>query len=289
MRSKRKAEGQPLLTDLKIYLINLDRAQDRLRRMEMKCAGAGLAVERVPAVDGAALQFPHPEFDARAYRYLHGRRVIPAEVGCYLSHVECARRLLQSGATHALVLEDDVAFPPDFGRLLQDVLLNSHDWDILRLSTINRGPKFGFRRLTDGRSLAIALTREKGAGAYIINREAARWICEKLVPMRLSYDIAFDLEYLDGLRAAFVDPAPVSQRDEPDTQIQHDINAAKYPRTRYLTVLPYRFWLELSRVVLRLARYVHLSFRYDPRMTLIKMVPSISALILGVDEIFDHM
>lgn len=80
---------------------------------------------------------------------------------------------------------------------------------------MNKGPKFGYRKLADGRSLAIALTREKGAGAYVINRTAANWIVRDLMPMRLSYDIAFDLEYIDGLRAAFIDPVPVDQRTRP--------------------------------------------------------------------------
>ncbi|WP_306752305.1 glycosyltransferase family 25 protein [Paracoccus actinidiae] len=280
----------PLLPmNLKVYLINLDRAQERLQRMEAKCAAVGLFFERVSAVDGATLTFPCPEFDARGYKYLHGRRVIPAEVGCYLSHVECARRLLASDAEHALVLEDDVAFPPDFARLLQLALADATDWDILRLSSVNKGPKFGYRKLSDGRSLAIALSREKGAGAYIINRKAATWITRDLMPMRLSYDIAFDLEYLDGLRAAFIDPVPVDQRDEGKSQIQNGIKAFKYPKTRYLTVLPYRAWLETSRVAARLARYLHLSFRCEPRLALIRAAPTLAAIALGVDEIFDHM
>lgn len=256
----------PLLPPtLKTYLINLDRATERLQRMADKCAAAGLRFDRVAAVDGASLTFPCAEFDARSYKYLHGRRVIPAEVGCYLSHVECARRLLATDADHALILEDDVAFCPDFGRLLQLALADADDWDILRLSTVNKGRKFGYRKLADGHSLAIALSREKGAGAYIINRKAAAWISRDLMPMRLSYDIAFDLEYLHGLRAAFIDPVPVDQRDESTSQIQNGIRAYKYPRTRYLTVLPYRIWLETSRVAVRLTRYLRLSFQRDPR------------------------
>lgn len=277
------------LESLKIYLINLDRAGERLDHMQAKLAAAGLDYERVPAVDGAALPMPHPDFDARAYRYLHGRRIIPAELGCYFSHVECARRLLESDAEHALVLEDDVAFPNDFRNLLANALESADDWDILRLSAINRGPKFPYKRLPDGRSLAIAFTREKGAGAYVINRRAAEWITTKLMPMRLSYDIAFDLEYLDGLRASFVDPVPVDQRDEPVSQIQANIRAAKYPRSRYLTVLPYRAWLELSRLVMRFWFYTIYCFRYEPRRAMLRAVPTVLAVILGVDEVFfDH-
>ncbi|WP_410216704.1 glycosyltransferase family 25 protein [Paracoccus sp. (in: a-proteobacteria)] len=277
------------LKDLKIYLINLDRGRERLARMQVKCAAAGLEFERVAAVDGSMLTFPNPEFSESGYKYLHGRRVIPAEVGCYLSHVECARRLLASDAEHALILEDDVAFPADFKELLISTMDCRSDWDILRLSTMNTGPKFSYRRLPGGRSLAIALTREKGAGAYIINRKAALWITRKLMPMRLSYDIAFDLEYLDGLRSVFVDPVPVSQRDEGSSQIQNNIRAYKYPKTRYLTVLPYRTWLEVTRLTLRAACYLRLSIHHQPGRTFLRVVPVVAAVLLGIDEIFDHI
>ena len=73
--------NQALPAGLSVYLINLDRAVDRLARMTAKCDAVGLPFERVPAVDGSTLSFPHPAFDAWGYRYLHGRRVIPAEVG----------------------------------------------------------------------------------------------------------------------------------------------------------------------------------------------------------------
>lgn len=274
---------------LNVYLINLDRAQTRLNHMSAKLHEAGLPFERVPAVEGAALTFPHPGFDAFAYRHLHGRRVIPAEVGCYLSHVECARRLLDSEASHALILEDDVSFASDFLPALRAAMTEGDSWDLLRLSTVNRGRKFGYRDLTAGRRLAKALTREKGAGAYVINRRAAEWITGRLMPMRLAYDIAFDLEYLDGLTAAFIDPPPAHQSDEPVSQIQNGIAAAKYPRTRYLTVLPYRAWLELTRLAFRAGHYAYLRLHYMPQGHWLKAASFVLAIALGVDEIFDHL
>lgn len=107
----------------------------------------------------------------------------------------------------------------------------------------------------------MALTREKGTGAYIINRAAAEWFC-RLLPMRLSWDIAFDLEHLAGLRATFVIPVPVSQCEETVSQIQAGVRGAKLPRWRYVTVLPYRTWLEVSRVCVRGARAVWLRWRW---------------------------
>ena len=232
---------------LSVYLINMDGATDRLAAMTEKLQAAILEYERVPGVNGRAITFPIKEFSELSYKLLHGRRTTPAEVGCYLSHVDCARRLLAGHADLGLILEDDVSFEPDFLNSVDCAAMHPTDWDILRLTTVNRGRKYPFKPLEDGRSLALALTREKGAGAYVINREAARWIVNRLIPMRLAYDIAFDLEYLDGLKAAFVDPQPASQYSEHETQIQSNMQQYKLPRWRYLTVLPYRAYLEVSR------------------------------------------
>lgn len=236
---------------LAVYLINMDGADDRMAAMRAKLARAGLPFCRITGIDGRALRYPIPEFSERSYRLLHGRRTSPAEIGCYLSHVACARAFLDSGADLALILEDDVSFAPDFLEILDRAAGQRDLWNILRLSTVNAGRKFAVRRLDHRHALAVALTREKGAGAYVIDRAAARWITADLVPMRLAYDIAFDLEYLAGLRACFVTPVPVSQASDHPSQIQSTRLAYKLPRWRYLTVLPYRAWLELSRVACR--------------------------------------
>lgn len=236
-----------------VYLINLDRAPERLAGMEAMLADLSLPFERVPAVDGRQLSDPIAGFSERSYRMLHGRRRNPGEIGCYLSHVECARRLLASGAEHALVLEDDVSLPDDIHAIVKAAIEADGDWDILRLSSVNSGRKFEFRKLTPTRSLAICLTREKGSGAYMINRRAARWFVDALQPMRLPFDIAFDLEYLAGLKAAFVFPVPVSQETGLVSQIQSHRRAFHLSRWHYAIVQPYRAWLETTRLVVRLA------------------------------------
>jgi glycosyl transferase family 25 len=233
---------------LAVYLINMDRAETRRAMMEARLKEAGLAHERVSAVDGAKLTLPMPEFSELSYRFLHGRRWLPAEVGCYLSHVECAKRLLQTQAEYALILEDDVAFGDGMMEAVERALDNDDCWDILRLTTVNKGRRFPIRALGDGHSLAICLTREKGAGAYIINRKAAEWIAN-LLPIRLAYDIAFDLEYLHGLKAAFIHPLVASQLTKAPTQIQ--TRRHKLPAWYYITVLPYRSYLEVTRFLMR--------------------------------------
>lgn len=236
---------------LAVYLINMGRASDRLETMRAKLGALGIGFRRIPAVDGRELDFPIPEFCETSYRLLHGRRRTPPEVGCYLSHVACARELLASDADLALILEDDAGFEPDLLDTLDRAAGQRQLWNILRLTTVNRGRKYPVQDLGNGRSLAIALTREKGAGAYVIDRRAAKWFTTDLLPMRLAWDIAFDLEFFAGLRAVFVEPLVANQRSEHETQIQAGLAQYKLPRWRYFTVFPYRAWLELNRLIRR--------------------------------------
>lgn len=239
---------------LATFLVNLDRAPDRRVAMEARLGAAGLAHERVPAVDGAALAFPHPEFSERSYRLLHGRRTLPAEVGCYLSHVACARRFLAGDADLALIVEDDVSFGPDVLEALDLAALQGARWDVLRLTTMSSGRAIPMTPLGGGHALGVALTREKGSGAYVVNRRAAAWIAGPLVPMRLPYDIAFDLEFLHGLKGAFLLPSVASQRNDLPSQIQHSLRRYRLGRWRYVTVLPFRTFAEVARVACRAAR-----------------------------------
>lgn len=236
---------------LKTYLINLDRAQSRLAFMEPQLRELGIDYERFSAIDGTKLVPPYPNFDAESYAKLHGRNEHPREIACYLSHLGCLNRFLETDAEYALILEDDALLPSDLLDILQAAFIHAQDWDLLRLSTVNSGIRIPYQRLTATTHLAIALTREKGAGAYVINRNCAQIFVEKLLPIKLAWDIAFDLEFLYGLKATFVEPPPVDQQTDLETQIQIDMNHHKLPATRYFTVFPFRAIVETRRFLTR--------------------------------------
>jgi glycosyl transferase, family 25 len=239
---------------IEIYLINLDRCEDRLQTMAMELGAIGLRFQRIAAVDGHSITLPIAEFDEHAYRICHGRLPNRFEIGCYLSHVACARRLIESDASHALILEDDLELDADLPALLSAALDQQDEWDLLRLSTVSRGRKIPLRTLTHRHALAITLTREKGSGAYVINRKAAGWIAHDLVPMRLPYDLAFDMEHFGRLRALFIHPAPVRQNTAPQSFIQNGMRRLRLPKGVYVTVLPIRAYFELTRFVARSIR-----------------------------------
>ncbi len=232
-------------------VINLDRAADRMAHMHTQLQRAGIPYTRVAAVDGAHLQRPHPDFSEPLFKYLHGRLWAPKELGCYLSHIQCLRTFLASDASHALILEDDVRFAPDLLALLAQARPHARHWNMLRLSTVNSGRWWPVRALGSA-SLAVCLTREKGAGGYLVDRVAARRMVDRLLPMRLSWDIAFDLEWLLGFRTLGLHPLPIEQNAGFGTDIQDDLGRIKVKgKLKYLTVGPFRLFTEVGRLLYR--------------------------------------
>ncbi len=244
------------MSGIRAYVINMDAATERWQFMEQQLQRLDMDYERLPGVNGRALDASHPDFSETSYKLLHGRRFNAGEIGCYLSHVEALKAFLATDRDYALILEDDVVINPATPHLIAEAI-SAGSWDVLRLSTVNRGRKFPYKRLSHDRWLAVALTREKGAGAYVVNRQAAKWMAS-LLPIRMAWDYAFDLEYLAGLRASFVTPIPCNQNTGMPTQIQINLKAFKMPKWRYFTVFPFRAYLEASRFTLRSLRLLKL-------------------------------
>lgn len=105
------------------YLISLDKADARLADATRQLDAAGMVFERVAAFDGRDLTIEaFPDYDDQRTRQFLGRSMRGGEIGCYLSHLDCARRFLAGGAEYAVVLEDDCLVPPETGAQIEQLL-----------------------------------------------------------------------------------------------------------------------------------------------------------------------
>jgi glycosyl transferase family 25 len=184
-----------------------------------------------------------------------------AEVGCYLSHLKALQTFLDSREDYAVICEDDIRCSNNLSSLVAECYGEyGSDWDILRLCGLHRGTPLNVHRLSGGSYLSVNLTRQTGAGAYVVNPKAATVLLKCLRPMYLPFDHAFDREWFFGLRALFVHPFPVGQQDGHFTsQINLPEKREFSPWIRYWTVFPFRTYTELSRVTLRATQYLRLS------------------------------
>ncbi|WP_138469458.1 glycosyltransferase family 25 protein [Poseidonocella sp. HB161398] len=134
---------------LHVQVINLEGSRDRLAAASAHLEAAGLEFERCPAFDGrgkAPRELPgyYPPLDT----LWNGTRLSGGEVGCYLSHLDAARRFLESGKSYGLVFEDDMHLTPAFPAVLE-ALLSELDAGRLpgwRLINLGATVKPNFRR-----------------------------------------------------------------------------------------------------------------------------------------------
>ena len=123
-------------------LINLDSSQSRLRKIDAQLRNLSVPYERVPAINGKNLAneykneivYPIDHFKTKV-RFT--RALSDGEIGCFLSHIKCWEKLINSEEDWALVMEDDIQISSLAGQYL-----NSDKWlpeniDICQLSSLN--------------------------------------------------------------------------------------------------------------------------------------------------------
>lgn len=124
---------------IQTYLINLDGSDARLQSATRQLQAQGIAFERVPAFDGRGRDLASiAQYDPEGAQAYMGRPLRGGEIGCYLSHIDCARRFLTTQADYALVLEDDMELRTDsfarLGEMLDWLATRPVDWEVINLA-----------------------------------------------------------------------------------------------------------------------------------------------------------
>lgn len=202
---------------MRAWCINLDRRPDRWDHVMAEAGRAGIEIERLPAVDAA-----DPEVADAAAKVAPTLAGVPMSAGafaCFASHRLAWQRLLESGDSHGLVMEDDLNLSPRIGRLMGTEWIPA-DADVVKLETwgsrchVARKPA----AMVDGRSVSRLLSTHIGGGCYVLSRPAAA----RLLGMTQHYrDPVDELLFNDRLawfpeaRTYQVNPAPAVQGKRP--------------------------------------------------------------------------
>ena len=242
-----------------VYIISLDAASDRWSFIETVFAKTQMNLCRVPAIDGNTLRLPHRVYSESRYRWFHGRKTNTLEIGCYLSHVKALETFLSTDDEFAIIGEDDIVINQDLDVVLAKALRYSRFWNVLRLSGLSQGMPIKVRKLIGEYYLSVNLGRLKGAGAYVVDRTAARVLVRRLWPMWLPYDHAIDREWCHGLRSACIVPFPISQSEKRfPSIIQRNSKPKLSSGRRWCFTYPYQICNEFTRWVFRLSHYISL-------------------------------
>jgi GR25 family glycosyltransferase involved in LPS biosynthesis len=94
------------LQALPVYVISLKSATDRQAQAAAHLGALNIQYELCEAVRGDALE---PQ---RRQQINPAGNMSPAQIGCYVSHIQIYERMVQEGTTVALILEDDAVLHP---------------------------------------------------------------------------------------------------------------------------------------------------------------------------------
>ncbi len=215
------------------YLINLDRAPERLARMRALLEARGVAFERVPAIDARA--FTAEELALYRAQCLLPEAMAPGDIACGATHLSILRRIAEGEEEYGFVMEDDIHLAADIAALLGSTDWIPPDADLVKLETFRARTVVGgpWIRLANGRRLAKLRSLHAGGAAYIVSRAAARRIVGDFVAGAMLIDNYMFGERLGDLGVYQLYPAAAVQdfrtRASLGAHLESDINPQRAP------------------------------------------------------------
>ena len=195
-------KGQSLSLD-QVYLINLNRSEDRLAKMKSEFQKAQLDFTRFSAVDGSVFKGLYEKLPTKnnwvqelipekGYSYLFDPKVNRyglsiGELGNYFSHYEVLKMVSHGEHQTSLVLEDDARLDENFKGKLASLLAHAPgDWDIIYLNCfadLDIGCRPDKLPLTWNKRFSKLNRRcTAGNGAYLINAKGANKLLTDAIP-----------------------------------------------------------------------------------------------------------
>ncbi|MDE1994960.1 MAG: glycosyltransferase family 25 protein [Rhizobiaceae bacterium] len=191
------ALSEPLSTPaqpLPVYLINIDRATERLAEIQRQSREFGIEIERVEGIDGTLLpQDRWIDVDHARFQRRHGRLILPGEYGCYRSHLVALRQFLASGHDSAIIIEDDILLDGDFLERAAAAKEAAPSAELIKLVNHRWNGFRGFARSGNGDMIGRCLFGPQGSTAcYLVTRRGAEKIVKSLAVMSLPWDVAVE-------------------------------------------------------------------------------------------------
>jgi GR25 family glycosyltransferase involved in LPS biosynthesis len=221
-----------------LFLINLDSADARRRRMTSQLDALGLEYQRIgfdgrqrtrwDIADYVSRQFPGITFDCQ--------RLSVAEIGCWISHMTAWHALLDApDVPSCTVIEDDVILDRRFAETVRQ-LDQMRGFDLVYLGTSSRNIS-GRRKeaLVPGLQLQRPIGAIFNTWGYVFGRAGCSALLRRLRVVRWPID-----HVLGGrvrsfrLRLAVVQPAVLFEDPETGNQSQIEPLTYRLDRTRWI-------------------------------------------------------
>lgn len=233
------------------YIINLEEAKDRRQYMEHLLTDVSdiLSVTFLQATDGKEMnqQEIAERFDQSLSSKRYGRMLSSGEIGCTLSHYKCYQKMVDSGTSFALILEDDITLIRNIKEILP--LIPYVDCAEPTIVFLSGDYWFYKSRKIDENNQIASVYDAVGSYAYLINIAAAKKIMQKNKKPSCVAD-NWSLYRRQGVRLRAVLPYMIDANIEP---FASSINQAYFGEKRENMPWYFRlssYWLSFWKKVL---------------------------------------
>lgn len=204
------------------YVINLADNTARLAAVSRVLGAQGVAFERIEAVNGWALSEAEigAAYDASRNATEGRQPLVPAEIGCYLSHIAAWERIAEGEAAGGFIFEDDFDATASLAMVLAALSADrasdrAGDWDMVKLFSLDPAAGLGMaRELAPGVQIGIPYRVPTCLIGYGLTKAAAAHLAARARPFFRPVDEDQKFIWETGLRVALVRPAPVVLGDQ---------------------------------------------------------------------------
>ena len=247
-----------MASSVPVYVINLARSQDRRDALRASANKFSVDVRRVEAVEGKLLTDDElVGFDEAGFRRRHGKIALPAEIGCYFSHIRALEAIIAADEPFAVIVEDDVEFTPEFTPFITEAS-RLKGWDVIKLVNHRTAAFRGFCSVDKRFSIGRCLHGPSGSSAaYIVTLDGARRLLAGIKPMCLPYDVALERGWAGSYEIFTTDKPVIALSDVAISTIAQGRKGyakARLPAYKRLTTLFFRSTDYVRRIAYALRR-----------------------------------
>jgi glycosyl transferase, family 25 len=208
-----------------IFVINLDRATDRLSRVTARFDGLGLGFERVRALEPSDLS--QDEMMRLNSPRWQGGETSGVEIACVASHLHVFQMIVDRGLPVACVMEDDALVGEEALNWLKPSM--PPGVHILKLEGVGRGPKTKVQSMgdRDGRQIVFSSLISVGSACYLITLEGAKKALEKIPGLNGAIDSRLAKYWMTGINICEVHPFPVRQDGSASSIMDEHLRVAR--------------------------------------------------------------
>ena len=223
-QSMKVEKDQSLLNkDFELYVINLDRSQERWHRINAHLNDFGLISRRISAVDAKSLPLEvlHQHYDSKINQSDFFIALKPVEIACFLSHRKALDVFINnSEKLFAIILEDDVEFvtnPKVYQEQWVDILnVNSP----VMLKLFRRRPISGKNVWKSARGKNQISYLDKvvhaklvplGTQGQVVNRAAAVKLLAAFDQFSMPVDVAYQHWWQHGVKVLVATPNQLNE------------------------------------------------------------------------------